>query len=86
MEKETFISKFIVLAEEIKKKYGVNLWLVEVLGKRHSYLAGHKEDGFLPPEPLYLNERFAVVSNEWEKIPEHEKETLIKILKEELLK
>jgi hypothetical protein len=84
MGRETFISKFVNLADEIKKKYGVNLWLVEVLGKRHSYIAGHKEDSFLPPEPIYLNERFAVVSNEWEKIPEHEKKALIKTLKEEL--
>ncbi|WP_022854716.1 hypothetical protein [Thermodesulfobacterium thermophilum] len=86
MERETFISKFTALAERIKQTYGVNLWLVEVLGKRHSYVAGHKEDSFLPPEPIYLNDRFAVVSNEWEKIPEEERKQLISFLKEDLLK
>ncbi|WP_051173080.1 hypothetical protein [Thermodesulfobacterium hveragerdense] len=86
MERETFISKFTALAKRIKQTYGVNLWLVEVLGKRHSYVAGHKEDSFLPPEPIYLNDRFAVVSNEWEKIPEEERKQLISSLKEDLLK
>jgi len=81
MEKEIFISNFEKLANEIKAKYGVNVWLVEILGKRHSYVAGHKEDSFLPPEEIILNERFAVVSNEWEKIPEREKEEFIEKLR-----
>lgn len=86
MEKEIFISKFTKLADEIKEKYGVSVWLVEILGKRRSFVAGHKEDAFLPPEEIFLNEKFAIVSNEWEKIPSEEKEKFISILKRELEK
>lgn len=81
MEREIFISKFKELADEIKAKYGVNVWLVEILGRRRSYVAGHKEDSFLPPEEISINERFSVVSNEWEKIPIKEKEEFINKLK-----
>ncbi|GAB5046610.1 hypothetical protein [Thermodesulfovibrio sp. TK110] len=94
MEKETFISKaeeeksleknslqekFSKIAEFVKEKYGANIWFVEIMGKRHSYIAGHKEDSFLPPEVIYLSEKYAVVSNEWEKIKE--KEEILKTLK-----
>lgn len=87
MEKETSTSKkllieeFTRLSDLIKSKYGVSLWLVEIMGKRHSYVAGHKEESFLPPQVIYLNERFAIVSNDWDKIPEKEKKKLINHLK-----
>lgn len=74
MEKETSTSKkgiqekFNEIANFVKEKYGANIWFVEIMGKRHSYVAGHREDSFLPPEVVYLNERYAVVSNEWDKI------------------
>jgi hypothetical protein len=86
MEKEIFISKFKKLADEIKVKYGVNVWLVEIMGRRRSYIAGHKEDSFLPSEEISLNEKFAVVSNEWEKIPSEEKMNFIDKFKKELEK
>ncbi|PMP65028.1 MAG: hypothetical protein C0190_07165 [Thermodesulfobacterium geofontis] len=86
MERGTFISKFTKLADEIKEKYGVSIWLVEILGRRRSFVAGHKEDAFLPPEEIFLNEKFAVVSNEWEKIPQEEKEKFLNTLKKELEK
>jgi hypothetical protein len=83
MEKETstfnLIEKFNEIANYVKEKFGANIWFVELLGRRLSYVAGHREDSFLPPEVIYLNERFAVVSNEWEKIPE--KEGIVKVLK-----
>ncbi|WP_353684474.1 hypothetical protein V4D30_01395 [Thermodesulfovibrio sp. 3907-1M] len=88
MEKETFISKIeeerlkaekgslteklSEIADFVKEKYGANIWFVEIMGKRHSYIAGHKEESFLPAEVIYLSERYAVVSNEWEKIKEKE--------------
>lgn len=53
------------------------------MGKRHSYIAGHKEDSFLPPEVIYINDRYAVVSNEWEKIVE--KDEIISTIKMLLL-
>ncbi|AIS52283.1 hypothetical protein TKV_c11100 [Thermoanaerobacter kivui] len=87
MERETSTSKklmieeFTRLSDLIKSKYGVSLWLVEIMGRRHSYVAGHKEESFLPPQVIYLNEEFAVVSNNWDKIPEKEKKKLINHLK-----
>ena len=81
MEKEIYISKkdaptqelikkLNELAEFVKQKYNANIWFVEILGKRHSYIAGHRDDSFLPPEVVYINDRYAVVSNEWERISE----------------
>lgn len=58
------------IAEFVKEKYNAHLWFVEIMGKRHSYIAGHKEDSFLPPEVIYISEKYAVVSNELEKITE----------------
>ncbi|MGB9710596.1 MAG: hypothetical protein ACPLZA_03750 [Thermodesulfovibrio sp.] len=76
MEKETstsnLIEKFDEIANYVKEKYGANIWFVEIMGKRHSYIAGHREDSFLPSEVIYLSERYAIVSNEWEKIKEKE--------------
>lgn len=74
MEKEISTFKVVInelnkIAEFVKEKYNVNIWFVEIMGKRHSYIAGHKDDSFLPPEVIYLNERYAVVSNGWESIP-----------------
>lgn len=93
MEKETSISKepkaknllleLNHIADFVKEKYGANIWFVEIMGKRHSYIAGHKEDSFLPPEVIYINDRYAVVSNEWEKIVE--KDEIISTIKMLLL-
>ncbi len=87
MEKETstskdrLIAKFMEITELIKKEYNVNIWLVEILGKRWSYIAGEREDSLLPPERIQLNERFGVVSNNWERIPPEERENIISSLK-----
>lgn len=88
MEKETstsdLIERFNEIANYVKEKYGANIWLVEIMGKRHSYIAGHREDCFLPPEVIYLTKRYAVVSNEWERISEKDAilETLKMMIKE----
>ncbi len=83
MEKEICISndltkKLNEIADLVKQQYGSHIWFVEILGRRHSYIAGHREDNFLPPEVVYLNERYAIVSNEWEKIYEKD-EIILKI-------
>lgn len=76
------IRRFSEMAKEIKGGFDAHIWLVEVLGRRHSYLAGERDDSFLPPRVIYLNERYALVSGEWEKIPEERINSLIKDLKE----
>jgi hypothetical protein len=67
------------IAEFVKEKYNAHIWFVEIMGKRHSYIAGHKEDSFLPPELIYINDRYAAVSNEWERITE--KDEIISTIK-----
>ncbi|MEJ5226475.1 hypothetical protein [Thermodesulfovibrio sp.] len=67
------------IAEFVKERYNTHIWFVEIMGKRHSYIAGHKEDSFLPPELIYINDRYAAVSNEWERITE--KDEIISTIK-----
>ncbi|MGI1691131.1 hypothetical protein [Thermoanaerobacter uzonensis] len=87
MEKETSTSKkllieeFTKLSDLIKSKYDVSLWLVEIMGKRYSYVVGHKEESFLPPMVFSLNEKFAVVSSNWDKIPKKEQQKILHYLK-----
>ncbi|HOJ43829.1 MAG TPA: hypothetical protein PK800_06885 [Syntrophorhabdaceae bacterium] len=84
MARETFTSElkeaFNALSDKIKKEYNAHVWLIEVLGKRHSYLAGCKDDAFLPPEVRYINERFAIVSTDWERLPSEKKEELFSLV------
>jgi len=84
MAKETSISElkeaFNIIAHEIKREYNAHIWLIEVFGKRHSYIAGCKDDSFLPPEVIYINEKYAVVSSDWGKLPLEKKEELFSLL------
>lgn len=80
-EKTSIVAKFNEIAEFVKEKYGANIWFVKILGKRHSYIAGYREESFFPPEVVYLNERYAIVSDDWERIGEKEEIlSMIKIL------
>ncbi|HOP86417.1 MAG TPA: hypothetical protein PLM71_04850 [Syntrophorhabdaceae bacterium] len=84
MAKETFIFElkeaFNIIADEIKREYNAHIWLIEVLGKRYSYIAGCKDDSFLPPEFIYISEKFAVASSDWGKLPIEKKEELFSFL------
>lgn len=86
MEKETstseMIKRFNVVAEKIKKEFNAHIWLIEVFGKRHSFVAGCKDDSFLPPEVIYINERFAVVSSDWERVPYDKRQEIFSIVGE----
>ncbi len=62
---------------EVKKKFGVSIWLVEIMGRRVSYLAGEKEDSFLPPEMKKLWSNLALVSNNWDKLSREKVEEVI---------
>ncbi len=68
MEKETSISKGIIIAfnqkaKEIKNKYSLNLQLVEIFHSRWSYVAGHidKNQVNLPPVKLKLTDKIGVL-------------------------
>jgi hypothetical protein len=82
--KENLIVRLVSAADLIKKKYDVDIWFAEILGKRWSYIAGSKEEGipFSPPERIELGNRFGMVSDGWHKIPAEDKERLISSLKE----
>ncbi len=86
MARETSTSelfeRFNVVAKEIKDEHNAHLWLIEVFGKRHSYVAGCKEDSFLPPEVIYINKRFAVVSSDWDRIPLEKKEEVFSLVRD----
>ncbi|MCX8110336.1 MAG: hypothetical protein N3D15_03685 [Syntrophorhabdaceae bacterium] len=86
MEKETstseLIERFNLVADNIRQEYNAHLWLIEVFGKRHSYIAGCRDDSFLPPEVIYINNRFAVVSSDWDKVPREKKEEVFSLVKE----
>ena len=88
MERETYTSKellieeFSRIANTVKERYKVNIQLVEILGKRWSFISGEEEEfSFLPPERIQISERFGVVSNEWKKIPPEDKKKIISLLK-----
>ncbi|MCX7981672.1 MAG: hypothetical protein N2572_02030 [Syntrophales bacterium] len=85
MANETFTSELVkefnALAEEIKRDYGVRMGLVQVWGKRHSYVAGEWDNGFLPPEIIYLDDSYALVSSEWDKIPEEKRTDIVLALR-----
>jgi hypothetical protein len=82
--KENLTVRLVSAANLIKKKYDVDIWFAEILGKRWSYIAGSKEKGipFSPPKRIELGNRFGMVSDGWHKIPTKDKERLISSLKE----
>ncbi len=72
-----------VIAQEIKLRYGINVWFAEILGKRWSYLGG---EGHEFPSPslssLPLSTHYGIVAEHWEQIPPHEGTRLLDFLKE----
>lgn len=85
MVKEIFISKLNSLAARIKRDYGIKTWFVEIMGRRHSYLAGDKDDSFLPVNSYFITETLAIVSNEWQKISQEKVEEILKLTQREIL-
>jgi len=75
-------SDFYRLSAEIKRKYGIGIQLVEVIGNRWSFLAGESdEESFLPPKRVRVGRRFGVVSAQWELLPDFEKERILALVK-----
>jgi hypothetical protein len=86
ISKENLIAKFTGAAEVVKRKYGIDIWFVEIFGKRWSYIAGSKDEeiSFLPPERIELSPQFGMMSEGWYKIPAEERENLVSSLKENM--
>ena len=72
-----------VVAQIARTTYGLRLWFVEILGRRWSYIAG--EHGTEPTAssvvPVYLNDRMAVLSDNWGCLPEKAQAGLVAFLK-----
>ncbi len=49
------------LARVVAVKFRVKVWFAEILGRRWSYIAGEREDTFLPPVKVQLTEKMGVV-------------------------
>ncbi|HDM77852.1 MAG TPA: hypothetical protein ENG51_15520 [Deltaproteobacteria bacterium] len=76
------IKKLTELAKLIKKKYGVNVWFVEILGRRWSYIAGQRveDSSIFSPECVSISERFGVVSDHWKQVPPKIREQIKSLL------
>ncbi len=86
MARETFSSddlreRLNRLAEDIQKKYNINVWFVKIFGKRLSYYAGEIEIKLLPAKHIRLNDRFGIVTSEWGKLGKKQMEDIISFAK-----
>jgi len=94
MEKEISISenrltkKLNQMAALMKRKYGIHVRFAEILGKRWSYIAGEKEDTLTLSltKRIKINERFGLITDRWEEIPEKERNSLFLLLQRMLKK
>ena len=76
------IEKLISFSKYCKEKYKVNVWFVEILGKRYSYIAGEKTSSFYPPICIKLTDKLGIVMEGDEKVFMGKKEQILKEIKE----
>jgi hypothetical protein len=73
-----------LVAQIAHKTYGIRLWFAEILGRRWSYIAG--EHGSEPTASsvisFHLNERIAVLSDTWRRLPKKAQARLIAFLRD----
>ena len=90
MVKETSTSKLLLLKKEnelssfIRSKYGVNLFLAEITGRRWSYITGRDNVNavsFLFYERIRLDRHFGIVAEGWQRIPDEKKDEFISVFK-----
>ncbi len=94
MVRETSTSREVLrvyldgVAQNVRDKYGVDVWFGEIMGKRWSYIAGCREDGlchsYISPCRIRLSERFGLISNGWDNIPIDESDQILSSLRGEL--
>ena len=98
MEKETFIfdrirkeiqaeyslqEKLDYIANRVKDIFGVNIWFVQIFGKRWSYFAGRGEnDSFLSPARFRLNGQYGMCLENIKKFPPAVEKSLINLLQD----
>ena len=78
------------ITDFLEQELGINVWFVEILGKRWSYLAGGRKalSAFLPPKRIRLNERYGVVLDidSWNRIPHRQRRELLTFLQKAIEK
>lgn len=73
-----FIRQLDLLAEQIKQQYKINIWFVEILNRRWSYIAGICEpDQLLPPWRIELKPNLGLVSNDLPQLPGEQQQNII---------
>jgi len=79
IEEKSFTDALFYVVEFVGEKYGVDIWFVEIFGKRWSYLAGTKKSHghSCLPQRIRLNKRYGIVADSWEKIPSTERKKII---------
>ena len=83
---ESFLATFSEMAASVKKEFGAYLQLVEILGKRWSFVAGELEgSAFLPSEQLVLNEHLGLIAENWEALPPEKQEEILSTLRGKLV-
>ena len=70
------------LADSIQKKYNINIWFVEILGKRWSYIAGRIEYTVSTIESIRVSTRFGFVAENWGLLNDKERENILNSVKE----
>ena len=70
------------LADYIQKKYNINIWFVEILGKRWSYIAGRMEYIVSTTENIMVSTRFGFVAEKWRLLEDKEREEILNSVKE----
>ncbi len=69
------------VSECVYRRFGANLWFVEILGRRWSYVAGRHSTSFTPPTHIELNADYGAVTDCWNQIPEEQRNQLLDWLK-----
>ncbi|MGQ9748057.1 MAG: hypothetical protein ACUVQZ_09935 [Candidatus Caldatribacteriaceae bacterium] len=74
------------ITQEMSERFGARIWFAEILGKRWSYKAGVGQEFPAPALfTLILSPSWGMVAEGWEKIPEWERNILVRFLKTHLV-
>jgi len=84
IEGESLNDRLSCITDLLEQELGINVWFVEILGNRWSYLAGSRKasSAFLPPKRIRLNKRYGVVLDidSWNSIPHRQRRKLLDFL------
>ena len=76
------IDSLDAVASLVRQKVGVNLWFVEVLGRRWSYLAGQmpEQSPQADARRIVLEKHIGLVSDSWKEVSEGDRTKLVAFL------